>query len=163
MHFLVLLACLCKNNISKGINEGCWVIKFFFIVVLFICFCFVKNDFFQIYSSICKFVGAVYLLCLMTMLIYLFYQWSARWVELYESGQGMYAYLLVFFSVSLLGGCITLIVFNFIWFPGKGIALFINIFNVILVFVMSTLTLVRCNPKGSLLTIGAFNLYITYM
>ena len=166
VHFLILLACLTKSEFSKKVNEGCWCLKVLLIFVTWILFFFVSNSFFEGYSNFSKFIGGLFLLFQMVMLIDVAYMWGENWVLKYENEERCYGILLIIFTFICDSGVITLTAYMFIWYsPDSSCSLttFLVVFNLILIIIMNILTLCGIAKNGSLLTCGAFSLYTTYI
>mgnify|MGYP001810177225 CR=1 FL=1 len=73
------------------------------------------------------------------------------------------AYLLIGTTVTLYGVAITLNIYNFIWFSGCGVNIFMNVFTLILIIGFTAVQLLGLNPEGSLLTSSAVACYITFI
>jgi len=164
VHVFVFLACLCKNDVSKGVNEGCWVIKVFAVIGIYIALLFAKEGFVEKYRYVSFVAGILFFIVLMIMLLDLGYSWSERWVELYEvpEQKGCYGFLLIFCSIAMFGLTIMLICFNFMK-GNEGPLLLVKIVHIIVIALMLVLTVIGINPKGSLLTYAFFSLYVTFL
>jgi hypothetical protein len=76
-------------------------------------------------------------------------------------------WLLIGATLLLYGGTITLNVYNFRWFTQGGsdcgLNIFINILNIVLIVILTTIQLLGFNPNGSLICSGAQSLYMTFL
>jgi len=163
MHVLILLMLLLRNGCSRVFNEEVWPFKILLIVGVFCGCMFIKNDSFQIYSSISMVAGAIFLLFQIVMLIDLFYTWGVRWVKNYDEGGNGWMYLLIITTVVLYGGALYFIINSFKSFSGIGIGTFVCVVNVVFVIVSAILVCARLNPDASLLTAAAFALITSFL
>lgn len=166
VHFLILLACLTKSDFSKEVNEGCWCLKLLLIFALWILFFFIPNSFFEGYSDFAKFIGALFLIFQIIMLIDLAYMWGENWILKYENNQKFYGTLLIFFTVVCNIGVLILNIYMFIWFSPDSscsLTIFLIVFNLILIVIMNILTISGIAQNGSLLTCGSFSLFLSYI
>ena len=72
-------------------------------------------------------------------------------------------YVLILTAILLYAGCITLQVFNFIWFDGCTSNTLVNVVNSILIVLIAVVQMMGYNPNGSLITSGAQSIYMTYL
>ena len=166
MHFLILLACLSKSEFSKTVNEGCWCLKILLIFAIWILFFFVPNSFFEVYSDFAKFIGALFLLFQIIMLVDLAYMWGENWMLKYENNEKFYAILLILFTVICNVGMVILHVYMFIWYSPDSscsLTIFLIVFNLILIVILNILTVSGIARNGSFLTCGSFSMYISYI
>jgi len=163
MHILILLMLLLRNGCSRVFNEEVWPFKILLIVGVFVGCMFIKNDSFQIYSTIAMVAGVIFLLFQIIMIIDLFYQWGVKWVKNYDEGGNGWMYLLIITTVVLYGGALYFIINSFKSFSGIGIGTFACVVNVIFVLISAILVLVRLNPDASLLTAAAFALITSFL
>lgn len=166
MHFVLLLVCLTKSEIAKKINEGCWCLKIIIVFALWILFFFIPNSFFEGYSDFSKFIGALFLLFQIIMIVDLAYMWGESWIEKYSDGERLYSILLIGFTIICDVLVILINSYMFVWFSpdsGCSLTIFLIVFNLILIIIMNILTLSGLVENGSLLTCGAYCLYITYI
>ncbi|EAR88825.1 TMS membrane protein/tumor differentially protein (macronuclear) [Tetrahymena thermophila SB210] len=163
LYAIILLAVWARNECSKLINEGLWLLKIFFIVGIFIGFMYVDYSFFDGYRDFARIFGAIFLVIQSVMLIDIFYMWGQKWKAYYDEGAQWMAPVLIGTAVVLYGLTITLVVLNFIWFNGCGLNTFINVANLILVIAITVVQLLGYNPHGSLICSGAQGLYMTFL
>ena len=166
VHFLILLACLTKSEFSKQVNEGCWCLKVLLIFVIWILFFFIPNSFFEGYSDFAKFIGALFLLFQIVMLVDLAYMWGENWIEKYENDQKVYGLFLIIGTGICDTVVILLNVYMFIWYSPDSscsLTIFLGVFNLIWIVILHILTLSGIAKNGSLLTCSSFSLYITYI
>jgi hypothetical protein len=159
LYLLVFLACLSRDDCSRYINENFWCIKIFLVIGLFIGLLYVDNDIIITYSDIAKWVGGGFLIFQAIMLIDLFYMWGERWASIYHNGYNAMAYILICTAAVLYSTTLYLIIKNFEWYPCST---FINIINIIIVLLVTVLTASGISPNGSLITSGAFSIFITF-
>ncbi|KAM3131050.1 hypothetical protein pb186bvf_016862 [Paramecium bursaria] len=165
-YILMILLMICKNKVSKAINEGLWLLKIILIVAGFIGSLYIKNLFFQNYANFALIISGLYMLFQIIMLIDVFYLWGQKWIRIYEESHklnGCMACLLICTTAMLYGIAFTLNLYNFIWFYGCTVNLFTNFFTLIIIVGITAVQLLGWNPEGSLLTSSAMACYITFI
>lgn len=166
MHFFILLACFTRSEFAKGVNEGCWMLKILIVFALWILFFFVPNSFIEGYSDFAKFIGGLFLLFQIIMIVDLCYMLGEKWKNNYEEGQRIYGGLLIFFTSIAYIGNLIFNIFMFIWFAPEsscGLNIFLIVFNIILILILIILTISGIAKNGSLLTSGIYSGYISYL
>ena len=60
--FLVLtVVMICRNKLSKAINEGLFLLKYIIVITIFVALLFVKSDVFEAYAMACRVIGLIFL------------------------------------------------------------------------------------------------------
>jgi serine incorporator 1/3 len=83
----VFLFLICRNKISKVINEGVWCFKISFIILFWVLSLFIRNSFFEVYLEITKYISIVYMVFQSIVFIDLFYIWGTNWIKKFEEGK----------------------------------------------------------------------------
>lgn len=161
-HSIILLCLLCRNDFSRIMNEQCWASKVLVVIGAFVGSMFIKNEFFEVYSTIAKVFSIFFLLFQIIMIIDLCYLWNESWVGNYDRGQDVYAWLLIIFTLALYIGVIVTTVFLYKWFAGCGIGTMAITANVILMLIATGLPFTGLNPNGSIFASSAVCAYTTY-
>jgi hypothetical protein len=137
--------------------------------VLFIGSCFISNNFFEVFASIGKFLGIVYLLMQNLSFNEFFFRWSNDWIEK-ASKNTCYTILYIFFTIVSIVGTVFLVVFNFRshWKEGCGLNKFWLILNIVFIVLFFVLTAINStNPKDfredvNYVCCSLYSLYTTY-
>ena len=87
--------------------------------------------------------------------------WGLRWFRRWQSGDGCFAFLLIFFTIINYGAALALHIWAYIKF--KNCSLWANIVTTILTVIIPVIQLLGFNPQNSLLTSSAVTLYIIYL
>lgn len=61
LYFAIMCVMVCRNRLSKVVNEGLFFIKYILVVGAFIGLLFVPNSVFMGYGFVCKIIGLVFL------------------------------------------------------------------------------------------------------
>lgn len=83
----MLLFMLCKSRLSMVVNESLFTIKYVFLIALFIASLFINKNFFEVYSSVAKYLSIIYMLLQSIILIDLAYIAGTYLAKRYSDGE----------------------------------------------------------------------------
>ena len=157
MHFIIAMICLCPSDFAKTLNEGAWPIKMVFCSVVFILTFVFGWDFLRGYFYVCLGAGVLFSIFEGYMLIHLAYTGNGVWLNMADNSQDAgtgKAWLVIYLlgTFLLYAGCITLLVFFFIWhgeFTGNLVVL---ILLILLILVFSIFGFPPCAREDHQLT-----------
>lgn len=155
-----MLACLLRNNLSRIINENFWFFKIAFVIGIFVAFMYVSNDFFITYAKAAKWIGLIFLLFQLGMIIDINYLVGERLVRLYDLNYSCMGFLLIALSLAIYAGLIYINVKMFTWFPCHVL---FNTINILLTIAVTLLSVSGISPNGSIITSGLTCIYQTFL
>ena len=91
----------------------------------------------------------------------MFYLWGIHWIIKYSEGKGIYAVLLISFSVLLYGGALTINIFSYVNF--NYCEIWTTVITSVLLVAIPCTQLLHFNVQNSLLTTSVLCLYLSYL
>jgi len=138
------------------------------VMGIFFALLYVDNSFFVTYSTFAAYVGGLFLLFQIIMIIDLFYIWGEKWVKIYDEGNTCWGVVMIIFSVGLYVATGYLTFKNWTYFVDEPTCTdtthrTILIGGIVLVVLLTGLTVSPVNDHKSVITSGAVSLYIAYL
>lgn len=167
LFFLMLLFMLPRARLSMIINEGCFFVKYMFVLGLFIGTLWISNEVFNTYSKAAQVISIFYMVIQSIIIIDLFYLAGIRMVRRYDEGQTRFAGYLIALSILVEALAVTLNVLGYAFFSdspdGCSGTLWVNIITTILLIILPAVQFLHFNPQNSLLTTALVSLFISYL
>lgn len=168
LHTLVFTVSLLRNEMAAKFNEGCWLLKTFFVFGVEIASLWIYNDpFFTGYLIFSKWVSFVFLIFQSILMLIVAYKTNDVLISNVqkEGGSATSCSGIILISLTLILSCgnITWIVLQFIWFSSCTFHVWQQIFTCIAGVVMYGIIFFRTRPDASIFTSSLVLTYDLYL
>lgn len=173
-HLIILMSIIPRATCSMALHDGFWPVKGLLLVLIYIGSFFLPTAAMIFYAQFSRIVSGLYLIFQTYFLLNQCYAWTNQLLEIIdgskkESDKSYAQCLLLFYSIFSTAGCVTWLVYQFIWFGGcalGGASLGILCFFLLFFYVVSLLPL--CNVRifrqnANIFTVSLVTLYLTYL
>jgi len=146
------------------LHDGLWSLKFILVLGIFVCFFFVRNDFFVGYGNASRVISVIFLIYQTIMILAVAYKVNDSLVAVYNDGEvKSVGILLWILTLGVYGGTITWIVYQYIYFSYIWTNVLIITITVVFCVGYTVCLVLRTREDISILTNGFVLLYTTYL
>lgn len=159
--FLMFLSTLSESTAS--FHHTMWPLKIILYICLLVFAFLLPNDFYSVYSYICRFFSAVFLILQMIALIDSFYVWNENWVAKNET---KYYVGIVILSLLSIATAFTFLGLGYGWYASGddcGLQKFFLSFAYILITAFTLIAISDISEHGALLPSALVAGYVAYL
>lgn len=167
LHLVVFLFILARNTAAAIFHDGCWMIKFLFVLIFFIGSMWIPNDFFRGYMSFARIVSVFFLIIQALLMLVVSFKINETLVGNYErentNGVGCSGFIIILLTVCITAGNIVWAVYQYIWYHGCGYNNAIITTTLVAGIGFYIIVLFRTREDASILTSAVVVTYLLYL
>ena len=168
-HTFILLIMIPRGNCAMHIHDGWFTAKFIVLLAVYILTFWIHNDFFKAWADICRAGSVVYMFVQAYFLLNFSYLWNDELWEAKGKDQCYAHFLLCGFSIILSILCSVWLAFQFVWYAGCAIGVFVLIITIAFFIIFYTISLLKLcevdlfRPNATVFVVGFVNTYLVFL